>query len=71
MADIEKEIDEANQLHAKINDILNKITDILSILPKTNVTSQASVSAVGLQQAESTTVIPKLAKLTLEKFKEK
>ena len=69
VANIEKEIDEADELHAKINDMLNKITDTLSILPKTSATSQASVSAVGLQQAKSTTVIPKLPKLTLEKFK--
>ena len=62
-------INEADELHAKINNILNNITDTLSILSKTSATSQASVSAVGLQQAESTTVTPKLPKLTLEKFK--
>ena len=69
--EIDKEIEEANDIHAKINDVLNMITDKLSV----SVTQNASAShsnantAPGLQHSESTTVAPNLPKLILQNFK--
>ena len=69
--EIDKEIEEADDIHAKINDVLNMITDKLSV----SVTQNASAShsnantAPGLQHSESTTVAPNLPKLILQNFK--
>ena len=70
--EIDKEIEEAEMRHAKINDVLNMINDKLSVSVTQNasVTSHSNANtAPGLQHSESTTVAPKLPKLILQKFK--
>ena len=70
--EIDKEIEEADDIHAKINDVLNIITDKLSVSVTQNAsaTSHSNANtAPGLQHSESTTVAPKLPKLILQKFK--
>ena len=67
--EIDKEIEEADDIHVKINNVLSMITDKLSgsVTQNASATSHSNENmAPGLQHSESTTVAPKLI---LQKFK--
>ena len=70
--EIDKEIEEADDIHTKINDVFEyDYGQAVSVSDKNaSATSHSNANtALDLQHSESTTVAPKLPKLILQKFK--